>query len=76
MEKTALVVECKWSVNPIGPGTLADLKKKAHVLIRDYKMQKVQYVLFYRSRFTLELEEQVKTVGVGLYTVEQLVNSD
>ena len=65
-----MVGECKWSVNPIGPGTLADLKKKEHVLIRDYEVQRVQYALFYHSGFTPELEEQAKTQGVGLYTVE------
>lgn len=39
-------------------------------------MQRVQYALFCRSGFTPELEEQGKTEGVELYTVEQFVNSD
>jgi uncharacterized protein len=73
-EKSALVGECKWSVNPIGTNILVDLKKKAQILIKDYGIQKIQYALFARSGFTPALEELAKVEEIGLYTVDSIVN--
>ncbi len=73
-EKAALVGECKWSVNPIGTNILVDLKKKAQVLMKNFGIQKVQFAMFARSGFTPALEEQARAEGIGLYTVDELVN--
>jgi AAA+ ATPase superfamily predicted ATPase len=73
-EKAAIVGECKWSVNPIGTNILLALKQKAQILIKDYGVQNVQYVLFARFGFTPALEELAKVEGIGLYTVDSLVN--
>jgi hypothetical protein len=53
---------------------VSSLKQKAQILIKDYTIQKVQYVLFARSGFTSALEELAKIEGIGLYTVDSLVN--
>jgi AAA+ ATPase superfamily predicted ATPase len=73
-EKAALVGECKWSIKPIGTNILVDLQQKARVLIKDYGIQKVQFALFARSGFTPALEDQARAEGIGLYTVDSLVN--
>lgn len=73
-EKAALVGECKWSVNPIGTNILVDLKQKAQVLMKDYGIQNIQYVLFARSGFTPAMEEQAKAEGIELYIVGSLLN--
>jgi uncharacterized protein len=74
-EKVALVGECKWSVNLVGTNVLVDLKQKAQVLLDDYGIQKIQFVLFTRSGFTPALEEQARAEGIGLYTVNSLVKN-
>lgn len=74
-EKTALAGECKWSVNPIGVHVLEDLKQKAQVLMKDHGIQKVQFALFGRSGFTPALQEQARTEGVGLYTLDAMISS-
>lgn len=71
-EQTALVGECKWSVNPVGVDVLADLEAKARLLQHKTELQRVDYALFSRSGFTPELEKQARTEGVRLYTVEAL----
>jgi AAA+ ATPase superfamily predicted ATPase len=73
-DKTALVGECKWSVNPVGINVLANLKQKALVLLHDSPLQKIQYALFSRSGFTPAMKRQAVEEGVGLYTVKQLVS--
>jgi uncharacterized protein len=73
IEKASLVGECKWSVNPIGTNVLVALKQKSQILIKDYGIQKVRYILFARSGFTRALEELAKVEGIGLYTADSLV---
>lgn len=74
-ERAALIGECKWSVNPIGINILIDLKHKAQVLMKNYAIQEVQFAMFARSGFTSALENQAKAEGIGLYTVDSLVNN-
>jgi len=74
-EKAALIGECKWSVNPIGTNILEDLKQKVQVLIKNYGVRRVQFAIFARSGFTPALEEQAMAEGIGLYTVDSLVNN-
>ena len=75
-EKTALVGECKWSVNPIGGNVLEDLKRKAIVLCRNTEIQRIQYALFSRSGFTPTLEEQARVEDISLFRTEDLVQDD
>lgn len=72
-EKTALVGECKWSINPVGTNILIDLKQKAQILINSHQIQKIDYALFSRSGFTAALIDQARVERVGLYTVDSLV---
>ncbi len=74
-EKTALAGECKWSVNPIGVPVLEDLKQKAQVMMKSDEIQKVQFALFARSGFTPALQEQARAEGVGLYTLDAMINN-
>jgi len=73
-EGTALVGECKWSINPVGINILADLKQKAQILASDYGLQKIQYILFSRSGYTPALAECAEAEGIRLFTVDALVN--
>jgi len=74
IEGAALVGECKWSINPVGIDVMADLKLKARILVRDYGLQKIQYILFSRSGYTPVLVEQAAAEGIRLFTVAALVN--
>lgn len=74
-EQTALAGECKWSVKLVGIDVLADLKAKAKLLQQKIELQRVEYALFSRSGFTVELKKQAQAEGVRLYTVEALVTA-
>ncbi|MBW6466672.1 MAG: ATP-binding protein [Brevefilum sp.] len=74
-EQTALVGECKWSKKALGTNILDDLKSKAQVLMQKTEINKVHFALFARSGFTPALEALAKAEGVGLYTVDALVES-
>lgn len=73
-EKTALAGECKWSIHPLGTGVLAELKQRSQVLVQRHGIQNLQYALFARTGFTPALEEQARTEGVRLFTVDDLVS--
>ncbi len=66
-EKTALVGECKWSINPVGTDILDDLKRKSQLLTREYGIQKIQFALFARCGLPPGLRKQAREEGVGLY---------
>ena len=74
-EKAALIGECKWSVNPVGVNILVELKQKALILKKNHNLQKIQFALFARAGFTPALEKQAEDEGIGLYTVNSLVNN-
>ena len=75
-EQTALIGECKWSVNPIGKNVLEDLKANARVLRHNHEIKVVQYALFSRSGFTPALEDQAHREGIGLYTTKDLIGGE
>ena len=75
LEKSALVGECKWSINPVGTNILEELKQKSQVLIEKYGIQKLQFALFARSGFTNALKEQARLEGIELFTVDSLVKN-
>ena len=82
MEKSILVGECKWSVNPAGPQVLEDLKQKttamlSHSQVRsEIPFRSIQYALFSRSGFTPALQEQASREGIKLYTTPDLIAPD
>jgi hypothetical protein len=72
-EGTALLGECKWSINPIGTNILQELKIKANILQQNHKIYSFHYALFSRSGFTPDLQQQANIEGIGLYFVKDLV---
>jgi AAA+ ATPase superfamily predicted ATPase len=72
-ERTALVGECKWSVNPLGTNILEDLKHRAEILRRECGIEHLQYVLFSRKGFSVALQKLAAHEKVGLFTVDDLV---
>ena len=45
-EKDAILVECKWSSQPVGTNILADLERKGSVVQREFSMtRKIQFAL-------------------------------
>jgi AAA+ ATPase superfamily predicted ATPase len=72
-EHTALVGECKWSVNPVGMNILEDLKIRSAKMIQESNIEHIHYVLFSRKGFTDALMKQASREDVGLFTVEDLV---
>lgn len=75
-EGTALVGECKWSVNPVGTNGFEELKQKAILLMHASEIKEVQYALFSRSGFTPALQDQAKAEGIGLYSTENLITTE
>ncbi len=71
-EKTALVGECKWSMNAIGMNVLEKLKQKSTILTTQYGITNLHYALFARTGFTAALIQQSKIEGVKLYTLDSL----
>ena len=74
--KMALVGECKWSVNPVGTNILEDLKRRAGAMAQESGIEHFQYILFSRKGFTAALKEQAKHEEIGLFTVEDLIQSE
>jgi len=64
-EKTALVGECKWSINPVGTDILDDLKRKSQLLTREYGIQKIQFALFARCGLPPGLRNRPERRGLG-----------
>lgn len=58
-EKDVILVECKWSNQPVGTNILADLERKAGIIQRELGPRKAQYALCSRSRFTPQLIESL-----------------
>jgi AAA+ ATPase superfamily predicted ATPase len=58
-EKDAVLVECKWSSQPIGTNILADLERKASVVQQELGERKIQFALCSRSGFTPQLIESL-----------------
>lgn len=73
--KTALVGECKWSVNLVGTNVLEDLKRRAGGMAKESGIEHLQYALFSRKGFTDALKEQAAQEEIGLFTGEDLVQS-
>jgi AAA+ ATPase superfamily predicted ATPase len=72
-ERSALVGECKWSVNPVGVNVLEDLKIRSAKMIQESNLEHIHYALFSRKGFTDVLMKQASREDVGLFTVEDLV---
>ncbi|MHB8088725.1 MAG: ATP-binding protein, partial [Anaerolineaceae bacterium] len=56
-ERDAILVECKWSSQPVGTNILADLEGKASVVQPELGDRKIQFALCSRSGFTPQLIE-------------------
>lgn len=51
--RTALVGECKWSVNPVVINILEDLKRRAAKIEQDSNIEHIHYALFSRRGFRM-----------------------
>lgn len=58
-EKDAILVECKWTSQPVGIDILADLERKAQLVERELGDRKIQFALCSRSGFTPQLIESL-----------------
>jgi len=72
-ERSALVGECKWSVNPVGIKILEDLKSSAAKMAQKSNIEHIHYAIFARRGFTEALKERAGRNGISLYTVYELV---
>jgi len=63
-EKIAFLGECKWAVHPFGSSVLDDLKQKVEILTKDREIKKVQFAIFARNGFTIDLEDRSRIEGV------------
>ena len=73
LERTALVGECKWSINPVGINILEDLKHRAARMAQENGIEHIYYALFSRRGFTEALKEQADRDEIGLFIVDDLV---
>lgn len=67
--------KCKWSINPVGTNILEDLKRRAGALAQESGIEHFQYAQFARKGFTEALKEQARREQIGLFTVEDLIQS-
>ncbi len=72
-ERSALVGECKWSVNPVGMNILEDLKDRAAKMARESGIEHIHYALFSRRGFTKALKDHAAKNDIGLFRVDDLV---
>jgi AAA+ ATPase superfamily predicted ATPase len=75
-ERTALVGECKWSVNPAGMNIFEDLKQRTAKMAQESSIEHIHYAIFARRGFTEALMKQATREGVGLFTVNDLVKGE
>jgi AAA+ ATPase superfamily predicted ATPase len=64
-DDTALLTECKWTSRPVGIDVLADLERKAKLILPELAKRRIRYALCARSGFT----EQLKQIAVDLMDV-------
>jgi hypothetical protein len=69
--RTALLCECKWSVNPAGEGVLESLAERAGLLGLGEKTTR-RYAIFSRSGFTSALKRKARAAGVRLLTLDDM----
>lgn len=74
-ERTALVGECKWSVNLVGMNVLEDLTQRANRMAQESNIEQLHFALFSRKGFTDALKERAGKNRVNLFTVDDLVQS-
>ncbi|MDP3721790.1 MAG: DUF234 domain-containing protein, partial [Anaerolineaceae bacterium] len=75
-EKYAILVECKWSNQPVGTNILADLERKAHLVERELGDRKIQFALCSRTGFTPQLiENSTKRSDTLLLDLNQLLEN-
>lgn len=74
-ENDAILVECKWSNQPIGTNILADLEVKAGIIQQVLVDRKIQYALCSRAGFTPQLRESLtKRSDVMLLDLDQILS--
>jgi len=72
-ERSALVGECKWSVDPVGINIFEDLKSSAAKMAQESNIDHIHYALFSRRGFTDALKVKATREEIGLFTVDNLV---
>jgi AAA+ ATPase superfamily predicted ATPase len=74
-ERSALVGECKWSVNPVGINILEDLKSSAAKMAQESGIEHLHYALFSRRGFTDALHARADKDDIDLFIVDDLVQN-
>ena len=74
-ERSLLVGECKWSVNPLGNNILEDLNRKTRLLQQTKSWESITYFLFSKAGYTAALQEQAAREDVKLISVEECLNA-
>jgi hypothetical protein len=70
----AMLVECKWSKQPVGTNILTSLERKAGIVKKDLGDRKIQFALCSRSGFTDQMMEVSKDrQDVCLIDLEHIV---
>ncbi|MBI1296480.1 AAA family ATPase [bacterium] len=73
IDNAILIGECKWSTKPVGLNILADLQRKAQILLGEERRDRVVYALFSKNGFTPELTTVAQTEGILLAEPADLV---
>ena len=69
----AILVECKWSSQPVGTNILAELERKAKLVRPELGDRQLNYALCARSGFTPQLYESMQNRGdVSLFDLKSL----
>ena len=71
-----MLVECKWSSQPVGTNILADLEHKAKLVQPELGDRQINYALCTRSGFTPRLRESIKNRGdISLFDLSDLIEN-
>ena len=75
-DDTAVLTECKWTSRPVGIDVLADLERKAKLILPELAGRHVRYALCARSGFTEQLNQiAVERMDVHLFDLTDILET-
>jgi hypothetical protein len=75
-DDTALLTECKWTSRPVGIDVLADLERKAKLILPELAGRHVRYALCARSGFTEQLRQiAIDRMDVHLFDLTDILET-
>jgi uncharacterized protein len=62
-ETDVILIECKWTNKPVGSDILANLRRKASLILPELESRKIRFALCSRTGFTDQLHQEVEALS-------------